>query len=112
MPCGNGVAGCEGRKNGRGFKVGGGSGWEVLDDIWDASGASWLDVDDDVRLKYAVWNYTDNQGTLDIMVHRSGDQGAGGVTFVKNSFYHDAFFLKAQGRCTMYCNGMDADIQS
>jgi len=50
VPCGNGVAGCEARKNGRGLKVGGGSGWEVLDDIWDASGASWLDVDDDVRL--------------------------------------------------------------
>jgi integrin alpha FG-GAP repeat containing protein 1 len=55
VPCGNGVAGCEGRKNGRGFKVGGGSGWEVLDDIWDASGASWLDVDDDVRLTITLW---------------------------------------------------------
>jgi hypothetical protein len=43
------------------------------------------------------------------MVQRSGDQGAGGVTFVKNSFYHDAFFLKAQGRCTRYWSGADAD---
>ena len=40
----------------------------------------------------------DDQGTLDIMIQRSGDQGAGTVTFVKNSFYHDAFFLKAQGK--------------
>jgi len=31
------------------------------------------------------------------MVQRSGEQEAGTVTFVKNSFYHDAFFLKAQG---------------
>jgi integrin alpha FG-GAP repeat containing protein 1 len=50
VPCGTDIAGCEGRKNGRGFKVGGGNGWEVLDDIWDARGASWLDIDDDVRL--------------------------------------------------------------
>lgn len=59
VPCGNSVAGCEGRKSGRGFKVGGGSGWEVLDDIWDASGASWLVVDDDVRLTVSVWEYAD-----------------------------------------------------
>jgi integrin alpha FG-GAP repeat containing protein 1 len=50
VPCANSVSGCEGRKNGRGFKVGSGAGWEVLNDIWDVSGASWLDVDDDVRL--------------------------------------------------------------
>jgi len=50
VPCGNGVAGCEGRKGGRGFKVGMGNGWGVLDDIWDVSGASWLDVDDDVSI--------------------------------------------------------------
>jgi integrin alpha FG-GAP repeat containing protein 1 len=60
VPCGNGVAGCEGRRTGRGFEVGRGSGWEVLDDIWDASGASWLDVDDDVRLTISVCKHTDN----------------------------------------------------
>lgn len=32
------------------------------------------------------------------MVQRTGDQDAGKVTFVQNNFYHDAFFLKAQGR--------------
>jgi len=99
-PCGNGVAGCEGRKGGRGFKVGTGSGWEILDDIWDVSGASWLDVDDDVSTygDSGMGYNADVQGTLDIMIQRSGEQGAGTVTFVKNSFYHDAFFLKAQGR--------------
>jgi integrin alpha FG-GAP repeat containing protein 1 len=48
IPCGKGVPGCEGKKDGRAFKVGSGIGWEALDDIWDANGASWLDVDDDV----------------------------------------------------------------
>jgi integrin alpha FG-GAP repeat containing protein 1 len=60
VPCGSGIAGCQGQKDGRGFKVGGGSGWEVLDDIWDASGASWLDVDDDVRSTISVCKHTDN----------------------------------------------------
>jgi integrin alpha FG-GAP repeat containing protein 1 len=59
VPCSNDLAGCQGRKDGRGFKVGGGSGWEVLDDIWDASGASWLDVDDDVRLIITMLDYAD-----------------------------------------------------
>jgi integrin alpha FG-GAP repeat containing protein 1 len=31
------------------------------------------------------------------MVQRSGDQASQKVTFVQNNFYHDAFFLKAQG---------------
>jgi hypothetical protein len=35
------------------------------------------------------------------MVQRTGEQAAGTVTFVKNKFYHDAFFIKAQGR---YCS--------
>jgi integrin alpha FG-GAP repeat containing protein 1 len=59
VPCGNDIAGCEGRNKGRGFISGGGSGWEVLDDIWDASGASWLDVDDDVRLTISVCKHAD-----------------------------------------------------
>jgi integrin alpha FG-GAP repeat containing protein 1 len=57
VTCGNGrdVAGCEGRKDGRGFRLGSGSGWGVLDDIWDVTGASWLDVDDDVRFLVLVF---------------------------------------------------------
>jgi integrin alpha FG-GAP repeat containing protein 1 len=55
VPCSKGVAGCEGKKDGRGLKVGSGSGWEALDEIWDASGASWLDVDDDVSTSSSNW---------------------------------------------------------
>ena len=47
VPCAKGIAGCNG-KTGRGFRAGGGKGWGVLDDIWDAQGASWIDIDDDV----------------------------------------------------------------
>lgn len=49
VPCGKGTPGCDGRKGGRSFAVGRGPGWEVLDEIWDAVGASWFDIDDDVR---------------------------------------------------------------
>nr|XP_031863237.1 uncharacterized protein CI109_001110 [Kwoniella shandongensis]KAA5530309.1 hypothetical protein CI109_001110 [Kwoniella shandongensis] len=93
VPCGKGVAGCEaGGKGMRGFKVGSGKGWETLDSIWDAEGASWIDLDDD--------------GSLDILVQRTGEQSGERVTFVQNNFYHDAFFLKAQvlnGACEGDC---------
>lgn len=39
----------------------------------------------------------DKQGTLDIMVQRTGVQGAGTILFVQNNFFFDAFFLKAIG---------------
>ena len=42
------------------------------------------------------------QGTLDVMVQRTGDQGEGNVLFVQNNFYYDAFFLKAIGTSTLY----------
>ena len=42
------------------------------------------------------------QGTLDVMVQRTGDQGEGNVLFVQNNFYYDAFFLKAIGASTLY----------
>ena len=52
VPCGKGVAGCATDRRvpgARGFKDGrGSSGWEVLDDIWDVQGVSWIDIDDDV----------------------------------------------------------------
>lgn len=38
------------------------------------------------------------QGTLDVMVGRSGKQDAGRVTFIRNNAFHDAFFLKALGK--------------
>lgn len=37
------------------------------------------------------------QGTLDIMVQRSGKQGQGTILFVQNNVFYDAFFLKAIG---------------
>ncbi|KAL7421858.1 hypothetical protein Q5752_003629 [Cryptotrichosporon argae] len=97
VACGKGVAGCDvkksnGPKGKRGLKAGEGKGWEALDEIWDASGASWIDVDDD--------------GSLDIMVQRTGEQAEQKVAFVQNNFYHDAFFLKAQvlnGACDGKC---------
>jgi hypothetical protein len=38
-----------------------------------------------------------SQGSLDILVQRTGAQSGQKVTFIQNNFYHDAFFLKAQG---------------
>jgi len=32
---------------------------------------------------------------LDVMVQRTGGQGAGRTLFVQNNFYYDAFFMKA-----------------
>lgn len=50
VPCGNGVKGCDTPvSGGRGFIVAGGKGWEALESITDAVGASWIDIDDDVR---------------------------------------------------------------
>lgn len=37
------------------------------------------------------------QGTLDILVQRTGEQGQGPFLFVQNNFFFDAFFLKAIG---------------
>jgi integrin alpha FG-GAP repeat containing protein 1 len=49
VPCGKGIAGCDARGHGRrGLRLAGGKGWEVLNEIWDVSGASWIDIDDDV----------------------------------------------------------------
>lgn len=38
-----------------------------------------------------------SQGSLDILVQRSGEQSGEKITFIQNKFYHDAFFLRAQG---------------
>lgn len=38
------------------------------------------------------------QGSLDILVQRTGNSGAARQpVFIKNNYFHDAFFLKAQG---------------
>lgn len=41
------------------------------------------------------------QGTLDIVVQRTGGQKQGSVLFVQNNFYYDAFFLNAIGERRM-----------
>ncbi|KDQ59682.1 hypothetical protein JAAARDRAFT_33256 [Jaapia argillacea MUCL 33604] len=81
VPCAVGVVGCgKDGKGKRGWKVVR-KGVDTLNNIRDARGVTFLDMDED--------------GTLDIMVQRSGKQGEGTILFVQNNFYYDAFFLKA-----------------
>ncbi|KAL9936040.1 hypothetical protein V8E36_004882 [Tilletia maclaganii] len=74
-------------------------GAETLRDVRDARSASWIDVDED--------------GTLDILLQRTGaDNGGQGsrVTFIQNNYFHDAFFLKAltlNGACQGFCTPAD-----
>ncbi|KLO15303.1 hypothetical protein SCHPADRAFT_914476 [Schizopora paradoxa] len=81
VPCAKGVIGCDAKGNGR-------RGWhvvkkdvDVMNAIKDARSVSFFDVDED--------------GTLDIMVQRTGEQGQGNIFFIQNNFFYDAFFLKA-----------------
>ena len=66
----------------RTFKKVDGSTAQALNSINDAKSAFWLDIDED--------------GTLDIVVQRAGRSSGASrkITFIKNNFYHDAFFLK------------------
>jgi integrin alpha FG-GAP repeat containing protein 1 len=77
---------------GRGFVMASSIGdASVLATFKDARSVSFLDLDED--------------GTLDILIQRSGT-GAGGqrtgngqkVNFVQNNVFHDAFFMKAIGK--------------
>ncbi|KAH9918403.1 integrin alpha N-terminal domain-containing protein [Epithele typhae] len=89
IPCGKGVPGCGSNGSGR-------RGWQVvrkdadaLISVQDARSAAFLDMDED--------------GSLDIMVQRTGEQKQGNILFVQNNFYYDAFFLKAivlNGACS------------
>ncbi|KAI0320316.1 hypothetical protein OF83DRAFT_1162494 [Amylostereum chailletii] len=87
-PCGKGVSGCDSKGSQRGWR-------EVkkdvdaIESVGDARGVAFLDMDED--------------GTLDIMIQRTGEQGQGNVLFVQNNFYYDAFFMKAivlNGACS------------
>lgn len=87
VPCARGVPGCS--------VVGARRGWremrkgvDALSSITDARVAVFVDLDED--------------GTLDVMVRRTGDQGAGRVLFVQNNFDYDAFFMKAIGAAIIY----------
>jgi hypothetical protein len=55
-------------------------------------GADGLSSITDARV--AVFVNLDEDGTLDVMVRRTGDQVAGRVLFVQNNFDYDAFFMK------------------
>ncbi|KAK9897721.1 hypothetical protein P389DRAFT_169746 [Cystobasidium minutum MCA 4210] len=66
----------------------------ALNNINDAKSAIWLDIDED--------------GTLDMLVQRSGlSSGASRqFKFIKNNYFHDAFFLKtmtSNGACDGAC---------
>ncbi|TFK34872.1 hypothetical protein BDQ12DRAFT_688981 [Crucibulum laeve] len=81
VPCGHGVAGCATDGSGkRGWEVAS-KGTDRLREIKDARSVSFLDMDED--------------GTLDILVQRTGDSHQGNFMFIQNNFYYDAFFLKA-----------------
>lgn len=108
VPCDVGVAGCEKDGSGkRGWKVAT-EGVESLEAVKDARSLSFLDMDEDVSfdllslLILASDSLSiDVQGTLDILVQRTGSAGHGNFLFIQNNFYFDAFFLKAIGtyRC-------------
>ncbi|KAI6158884.1 hypothetical protein EDD17DRAFT_1888220 [Pisolithus thermaeus] len=80
-PCAKGLPGCDQYGRGRrGFRLVH-KDTESLEAIRDARGVTFMDPDED--------------GTLNILVQRTGAQGKGTVLFIQNNFYYDAFFLKA-----------------
>lgn len=68
-----------------------------LTSITDAKSVFFMDIDED--------------GTLDIVVQRAGKRSTSrSVTFIKNNFFNDAFFLKAMllnGACSTWCPSRD-----
>jgi integrin alpha FG-GAP repeat containing protein 1 len=116
VPCSRGVAGCNADGSGR-------RGWKVvthgaqsLEGVTDARGVAFLDMDEDVCCFYFVFRTRSDrcfgflQGTLDMMVQRTGDGGQGNVLFVQNNFYYDAFFLKAIGMFFFQMSGCLVDL--
>ena len=105
VACRKGVAGCGPDGNGRrGWSVIGRDN-NVLEEFQDVRGVVLVDIDEDVSFvaSYcpALISEPLMQGTLDVMVQRTGEQGQGNVGFVQNNFYYDAFFLKAIGESSM-----------
>ena len=102
VACRKGVAGCGSDGKGRrGWSVLGRDN-NVLDEFQDARGVVLVDIDEDVSFASlhfpTLMSKRFLQGTLDVMVQRTGEQGQGNVFFVQNNFYYDAFFLKAIGK--------------
>lgn len=103
--CRKNMKGCENKviAKRRTFEVVTGKGMEALDEIWDARSVSWLDIDEDVSVGRRLaggrecLGRTLLQGSLDIMVQRTGVQTESRLTFLQNNFFHDAFFLKTLG---------------
>ncbi|KZT59740.1 integrin alpha N-terminal domain-containing protein, partial [Calocera cornea HHB12733] len=94
VPCRAGVVGCEGNKVSAGRRAFAivNDGTQVPKGIHDARGVTVLDLDED--------------GTLDLLIQRTGTQSNTKITFVQNNFFHDAFFLKAitlNGACSGFC---------
>ena len=75
-PCARGVVGCAAPGARRGWHELP-KGADALTGIRDARVAVFVDLDED--------------GTLDVMVQRTGEQGAGRTLFIQNNFYYDAF---------------------
>ncbi|KAG9010523.1 hypothetical protein FRB94_010289 [Tulasnella sp. JGI-2019a] len=70
---------------------------EALASINDARSVSFLDMDED--------------GTLDILVQRTGMQTFEKLTFIQNNFFYDSFFLKAivlNGACDGWCQPINS----
>jgi integrin alpha FG-GAP repeat containing protein 1 len=95
------VAGCQKDGSGRrGWKVLH-KGTDTLESVKDARSVAFFDMDEDVSDQLSRPSAILPglmQGTLDIMVQRSGEAGAGNIFFVQNNFYYDAFFLRAIGQ--------------
>jgi len=87
VPCVRSVPGCSVAGARRGWREMR-KGVDALSSITDARVAVFVDLDED--------------GTLDVMVRRTGDQGAGRVLFIQNNFDYDAFFMKAIGAAIIY----------
>ncbi|MBW0461143.1 hypothetical protein O181_000858 [Austropuccinia psidii MF-1] len=71
-------------------------GVEALTSISDAKGVFFMDIDED--------------GSLDVVVQRAHKKegSSRAISFIKNNFYSDAFFLKAimlNGACSSRCSG-------
>jgi integrin alpha FG-GAP repeat containing protein 1 len=114
VACSKGVAGCgPGGKGRRGWSVLGRDN-NVLEEFQDARGVVLVDIDEDVGFaslyRPTLISERLTQGTLDIMVQRTGEQGQGNVWFVQNNFYYDAFFLKAIGESSINRPCLSTDI--